>query len=206
MLGLMGLLMAFTYSFSAERCESRKQAVIQEANALGTAYLRASLLPEPVRREMRDALRDYAQTRIVSDDIAVDPVKLRAAFDASEQAQQRMWPLVEKLLAGRPPTPIDGLVVSSVNDVIDMHARRTAAARDRLPMVVFWMLALVALVAVGVTGFGAGLTARRNWVLTLMLVLLVASVIMVIVDLDLPRSGFIRVSQRSLQDVVLSME
>ena len=205
-LGLLGLLLAFTYSFVASRYDARRQAVVQEANALGTSWLRAGLLPEPGRSELRQALRDYLRSRLVADEVFSDPKRLAAAIAGSERLQARLWPTAVKRLEGRPSTPADALLLQSLNELIDLHAVRLAAGRDRLPGPILFMVGLVAVISVGVTGFTAGLNDRRNVVLTTTLAVLIAAVTFVILDLDRPRGGLIRVSQRSLIELQQSLE
>src|SRR4029079_14596183 len=92
LLGLLSLLLGFTYSYVVIRAETRKTAVINEANALGTAYLRAQLVPPPVGPELRSVLREYLDTRIVADGVGEDPQRLRQAIARSEEVQSRIWP------------------------------------------------------------------------------------------------------------------
>jgi hypothetical protein len=198
MLGLLGLLLAFTYSLAASRQDARRGLVVQEANAIGTAYLRTGLLPEPHRGELQAILRQYADSRVVPDEIMQDPVKLAEAVRRSEQVLQTLWPAARRSVESRLPTPIDALIFQSLNEVIDLHTERVAAFEYRVPKVILWLLLAVAAIGMAVTGFGGGLSGQRNLVLTSTLAVLVAAVLIVIIDLDHPRRGFIRVSQRPL--------
>jgi hypothetical protein len=203
-LGLLGLLLAFTYSYVSGRAEMRKQAVVEEANAIGTAYLRTQLMAEPIRSELREALRVYAQTRIIDDEVAGNREKFQVAVTASAQAQDKLWPIVAKL-DGKKSTPADALMIAAVNEVLDMHTRRVAATRDRLPAPVFLLIVFVAVVSVGITGYAGGLVGHHNGVLNTTLAVLITGVVLVILDLDLPRAGFLQVSQESLRELVRGM-
>ena len=204
-LGLLGLLLAFTYSYVATRVDNRKQAVVEEANAIGTAYLRAGLMPEPGRDDLRNLLRAYTDLRIVTAQIASDPARLQANIAESEALHNQLWATAAKLLDARAPTPIDGLMFQSLNEVIDMHGRRLAAGRDRLPGLILALLFIVAIVALAVTGFITGHTGQRNSLLTVTLAVMLTAVTYIIIDLDHSRSGIIRVSQESLQDLQKSL-
>jgi hypothetical protein len=197
-LGLLGLLLAFTYSLAAGRQDARRGLVVREANTIGTAYLRAGLLPEPRRAELRAILRQYADSRIAPDDVVRDPVKLAEAVRRSEQVLQTLWPAASRNIEGRPPTVLDSLMFQALNEVIDLHTERLAAFEYRIPQIILWLLFAVATMAMAMTGFGGGLSGRRSLFLTSTLAVLVAAVIMVILDLDHPRRGFIRASQRTM--------
>jgi hypothetical protein len=198
-LGLLALLLAFTYSFVTGRADARKQAVVSEANAIGTAWLRAGLAADPHRSVLRRLLRQYLDTRIVTDEVGGDRERLAARMAESERVQSQLWPSVERAVGGHSPvTPLDGLLAQSMNDVIDMHTTRMAAGRDRLPGIILLMLFAIATVSMGVTGYSGGLIARRSFIMTAILALMVTAVAYVIVDLDQPRRGLVRVSQQSL--------
>ncbi len=207
-LGLLALMLAFTYGFVSARADARKQAIVEEANALGTAFLRAGLAPEPLRGEIRSAIRDYISARMVSDEEAGDPGRTRLAQEAFARAERRLASMFRdrSRLGGRTATPIDALVVGSLNAVLDTHTRRVAASQDRLPGLVLALQLSIALLAVGLAGFSAGISGRRNSVFTSILALSIAAVIVAIVDLGLPQSGFVRVSGESLTNTLRMME
>jgi hypothetical protein len=197
-LGLLGLLLAFTYSLAAGRYDARRELVIREANAIGTAYLRAGLLPEPRRGEIRAILRQYVESRIAPDDVVRDPVKMAEAVRRSERVLQTLWPAASRNIESQPPTVLDSLMFQALNEVIDLHTERLAAFGYRVPQIILWLLFFVAAVAMVMTGFGGGLSGSRGLFFTSTLAVLVTAVIMVILDFDHPRSGLIRVSQQSM--------
>ncbi len=203
MLALLGLLLAFTYSFVASRRDARKDAVVEEANAMGTAYLRTQLMPDRTGDQLRDLVRDYARTRLVT---VRSEEELQAALDRSQQVMGELWPTAVKLVEGRTPTPVDALLLQSLNEVLDVHTRRLTAAHDRLPGIILAMLVAIALMSLGMTGFSGGLAGQRALFFTITLAVMVAAVTLVIIDLDRPRSGFVRVSQQPLIDVLEIMD
>ena len=197
-LGLLSLLLAFTYSFVAGRHDVRQALIVREANAIGTAFLRSGLLPETPRRELQTLLRQYLDSRILSEEVAAAPSKVAAAIQHSEQLQAALWPAAARDLAGRLPTVLDKLVFQALNEVIDVHTERLAAAEYRLPRVILWLLCAIALMGLALTGFGSGLHGRRSMCGTGALAVLVVAVIMSIIALDSPQQRFIRLTQTSL--------
>lgn len=204
-LGLLGLLLAFTYSYVASRADNRRAAVVEEANAIGTAYLRCDLVPEPQSGQMRRALREYCALRIVPEHMTLRSETLAAALRRSEALQVEFWSAAVTGVERRAPRPTDGLVISAMNDVIDMHGRRLAAARDRLPGVILAMLILVAGVSMVLTGHSSGTSGRRYALLNWTLAIIVSGVVYVIIDIDHPRSGLIQISQASLEETLRGM-
>ena len=208
-LALLGLILAFTYSASAGRLDARKQAVIVEANAIGTAFLRADLVAEPERMELREALLDYARTRVI---VRATPGQLyteeglRQIIDRQLQAQAPLWPLTETIVNKSGRGLVEVALMASVNDVIDMHTIRISAVVDRLPSVVLVMLVFIASASLAITGFNAGLSGIIVRGRLTLFALVLSSVMYVIVDFDRPRDGFVRVSEASMLALIAGME
>jgi hypothetical protein len=197
-LGLLGLLLGFTYAFAADRHDTRKELQVREANALGTAYLRVGLLTDPGRSELRGIIRQYVDTAAQPDEVVEDRVKSAEILQRAERALYTLWPAGARAIEGREPTEVDSLLLQSLNDVVDLHEQRLAAFEDRVPEVILWLLCFLAVTSMALTGYAIGLSGSRNFFLTTTLVTLVVAVILVIIDLQHPRRGFIRVSQRSM--------
>ncbi len=200
LLGLLGLLLAFTFGMAGARYEDRKSLVIEEANAIGTAWLRTDLVPEPMRSEARRALREYTQLRL---EVARGGGRagVEQGIARSEALQGPLWKAAVASAAVA-PTPASSLFVSAVNEVIDMHGRRVArAVRNPIPPVIMVTLYGVSLLVVVALGFSRGLGGDRNAVATTLLALILAVVLNLILDLDRPASGYLRVSQQAMQDV-----
>jgi hypothetical protein len=195
-LGLLSLLLAFTYSFVADRHKVRQALIVREANAIGTAFLRSGLLQETPRRELQALLRQYLDSRILTEEVLAEPSKVAEAIQRSVRLQTALWPTASRDIAGRTPTVLDSLVFQALNEIIDVHTERLAAAEYRLPSVILCVLALTGL---ALTGFASGLRGRRSAYGTGALAVLVMAVILVIIALDSPQEqSFIRVSQTSL--------
>ena len=128
-LGLLAFMLAFTFGYAAERFDLRRQLLLDEANAIGTTYLRSAMLPER-REEIRSLLRDYVDTRLD----AVKSNKIAEGIRRSEQLQDQLWAQTVILGERNPTSVVLGLFVTSLNEVIDLHAKRvTAGVRNRIP-------------------------------------------------------------------------
>jgi hypothetical protein len=157
-LALLGFLLAFVTGSAVTSLQARRQAVVTEANAIGTAYLRAGLLPAPAGAESRRLLAEYVDTRLEG----LDPSKLGAAIARSEAIHTQLWARVEAAARDN-PSPTTALYVAAVNDVIDRHTDRINAAlvARTAPSVVLGLY-LMALLALGLVGLHAASTGRRS--------------------------------------------
>jgi Protein of unknown function (DUF4239) len=204
-LGLLAFMLAFTFGLAASRFEARRQTVLDEANAIGTTYLRARLLPEPERTEAARLLRAYVDARLPDlQQGDVLPI-IAEAIKRSEALQEQLWSQAVAA-AEKKPTPITGLFIQALNEVIDLHAKRVfVGARSRIPVSIWVALAGLALLGMAAVGYQAGLSATRRSPAMLALVLGFAAVLFLIADLDRPFDGFLRVSQQPMIDLQKSM-
>lgn len=199
-LGMLALLLGFSFAMAQSRYDARRALVVDEANAIGTAYLRAQLLPKPEAQEVAAALRRYVDVRLKRLGERVDEPALREALKESEQLHEYLWTRAVRATQ-QDPRPVTNLFITALNDVIDLHAKRLAAFRNHVPESVFLLLYFVAAVAMGVTGYVAGLGGHRNFWPSTTTAVLIAVVIVVVMDLDRPRRGLIQVSQQSMIDL-----
>jgi hypothetical protein len=205
-LGLLALLLGFTFSMAVTRYDLRKQLVLEEANSIGTTYLRTRLLPPPHSAEAGNLLRQYVDARLAFYEAGMHPQRLREASRKTERLQAKLWS--HAVAAGK----IDrravttGLFISSLNDLIDNHARRLAALENQVPASVFVLLYVAAIAAMALTGYGLGVGGQRNPLCTVTATILIASVVFLIADLDRPRRGLIRVSQQSMVRLQQSLQ
>jgi hypothetical protein len=206
MLALLGLMLAFTYSFSMSRSDHRKEAVIAESNAISTAFLRADLTMEPGRSELRELLLEYARTRIVTAEMVKTPEQLQMVLARSLEAQSALWPTTKRALQGNVPGHLQASFVQAVNEVLDAHTKRFAAFHDRLPDAILMLLSIIAVVSVTVAGYQAGLSGNMNHWRRGAFVLILAALILIIIDLDRPLEGLIQVNQESITSLVRDME
>jgi hypothetical protein len=203
---LLGLILAFTFAAGVSRHELRKQSAVTEANALGTAFLSARLVAEPGRTELMKALLDYAHTRSIKQGVRLTPAQRAEVLARMLRAQRTLWPITEKIVGQGKPGHFEASLVRSIHDLLDQHTVRVAAAFDKLPAAVVWMLVLIAAASLSVTGFNAGLSGRMSrWRVTAFAAVL-AGVMYMIVDFDRPLDGLIQVSQASIETTISDME
>jgi hypothetical protein len=204
-LGLLALIIGFTFAMALTRFDNRRDAVLEEANAIGTTALRARLLPVPHNKEIISLLRDYVQIRLDLTRKPVSQEELRAALVRSNEIQEKLWQQARAMATkdtGMVPT---GLFIQALNDMIDDQEKRIAAVTNHVPVVVLLALYGIAAVSSGFTGYGGGLAHERSRLPRYVMGGLVACVILLIQDLDRPGSGFIRVSQRPMIDTAASL-
>ena len=203
-LGMLALLLGFTFSMAASRYDARRLLVVQEANAIGTTYLRASLLPQAHEAPVRDALRRYLDLRLSARAHASDPNKLASTLAATTQIQQELWKHATDA-AREAPGPITATFVTALNELIDTDTARVAAGRAEIPYAVWLLLIVVALSAMFVTSYRAGVDNARNPFTGLFLPLLVTFVMVLIYDIAYPLQGIVDVGQRPLVELQQSM-
>jgi hypothetical protein len=203
MLGLMAFLLAFSIGIVISQHNGRKTMVVTEANAVGTAYLRAGFLAEPDLTSTRDLLREYVEVRLAA---AADlTTLLESAMTRSEEIHGELWSIVEDNVRQGQDSDIMALFVESINEVIDVHSLRLAAADLRLPRllgVVLYAATILSFLLVGVASSSDG---KRDPIAILLFALAFVAVLMIIVDLDRPQQGLLTVSQRALSDLLGQM-
>jgi hypothetical protein len=204
-IGLLAFLLAFTFGMAASRFDARKQLVLEEANAIGTTYLRADLLAEPQRTQERDLLREYAGLRLQAFSERNVTATAHDALAKSQALQARLWSAATTAAAQQPSSVMVSLFVQSLNDTIDMDGKRVTADRNRVPDTIWLMLYLVAVLTMAALGYQFGLTGTRSWIVTICLVLVFTTVIVLVADLDRPARGFVQVSQQPMIDVLNSL-
>jgi hypothetical protein len=200
--GLPAFLIAFTYGMAASHFELRRALVLQEANAIGTTYLRAALVPEPHRKEIRTLLREYVDVRLEG----VEKGMVEPTLARSVELQGRLWEQAVSV-AEKKPTPITGLLIQSLNEVIDLHAKRVSLGlRNRIPVTIWGALYFAVTLAMVGVGYYAGLTSRIRTLETLILVVTFSGVLWLLADLDRPQEGSLKVSQQAMVDLRQSMK
>jgi hypothetical protein len=199
-LGLLALLLGFTFAMALGRYDSRRNLVLQEANAIGTTYLRASFLPETHKNAVEDLLRRYVDVRIPLYDRDTSPAQLRSLEQQSSNLQHELWDHVVTA-AKESPSPITATFIGTLNETIDLDAARLHALRSHVPGAAWLLVLFVAGVGCYLTGYAAGISKARSAFSTLLLPLLVAVVVTLISDLDAPRQGLIGISKQPLLDL-----
>lgn len=203
-LGLLGLLLGFTFAMAVGRYDDRRVLVLDEANAIGTTYLRASFLPKAHAEPVRDLLRRYVALRLEYTSAFDQPEKFAEGLRESANVQSRLWDHAVAA-AEEAPTPIVALFASALNETIDTEAKRLAAARARIPPSIWILLLVVAAIGCATSSYTSGAAGSRSAFSAIVLPLLIAVVLALIFDLMHPRQGFIGLSQQPMVDLQRSM-
>ena len=200
-LALFAFLLAFTFSSAGTRYESRRQAVLDEANAIGTTHLRAQMLHEPQRATSLKLLREYVDVRVQG----VREAKIAETIQRSEKIQAALWVEARKE-AEVHPTPIAALYANALNQMIDIHSTRVQVAiTNRVPSTIWLGLYALSFLGMASVGYQNGLAGTRRSPVMVILVVAFASVMFLIADLDRPSGGFITVSQDAMTSLQASM-
>jgi hypothetical protein len=197
-LGLLAFLMAFVMSMASDRYDNRRQLVVEEAQVIRSAYLQAGYLTEPYPQEIRSLLREYVDIRIATPETQneIGKVLLR-----SEEIHAKLWGLTEAVVAETPGRDEVSLFIASINETINLHSRRVAALRARLPETIVLVLYVIAALGMTMVGFQNSYNGKRNYFSALSVILVFTVVMMLIIDLDRPQEGLLRVSQQALIDL-----
>jgi hypothetical protein len=190
---LLSLLLGFTLTFAASRFAERRSLAVEEAVSLGTTYLRASTLPQPYRDHAKQLLREYVDARLALDD--ADRSQFNEAMNRSHRIQAELW-LDAATVAQTDRSDVTGLYLRSLNETIDLDAKRVAAFEYHVATAI-WILIIVVSVVVAFTR-GATMTSRF-WLSLILIPITIAVVVALISDLDAPSHGFIRLDRRALQ-------
>jgi hypothetical protein len=204
LLGLVGLLLAFGLSLAVGRYEGRRAAVVAEANAIGTTYLRAQTLREPVRSDSLAGLRRYADTTIRLSTTVPGSDKAERAAAAGLHFQRELWGLAGRALADAPRDSAPRLYVESLNDMIDLQAARIAGRQNRVPSAVLVLEVAGAVVALSLLAAYLAFLGRGA-IGVVLAAALVALLLLVTFDLDRPTRGLITVPDKPLNEARAEM-
>lgn len=189
-LGLLALMLGFTLSMAESRFNARRMINVEEANAVGTTYLRAAYLPEPFRAPARQLLRDYVKSR--RDFYRATNKEAPAATARSEEIQRQLWDGVVKMAPSYLGSDVIALYIDALNQMIDSSAAREVYVAARVPWTITLLVILISLAAVGITGYACGLGGGRVPVTVGLLPALIGLALAVIADLDRSREGYIK--------------
>ena len=198
-LGLLAFILAFTFGIAASRYDARKQLVVDEANAIGTCFLRTDFLPEAQRAEARSLLSEYVALRADAESFTgerLEPTLARAA-----RIQTELWELAAAT-GNAKPSPMTALFAASLNEVIDIHEERvTKGITNRIPGPLWGLLYLVATLAMVSVGYLFGLDSDRRSIGAILLAVTFSTVLVTIADLDDGAKGALRISQSPIQNL-----
>jgi hypothetical protein len=200
---LVAFLVGFAFSGAASRFTNRSDIIVTEANALGTAYLRADTIGEPQRGELKAALREYSADRVaLLGDEGRDQIESLLAKVSG--LHTRMWR--SAITATQDNAPLMAVVLPPINEVIDLHSIHLAMARRHLPIPIMAVLLGTAAISLGIIGFGNGRIGRRFSSLDAVYGTVLAAALWMTIDMDYPGGGMIRVSNRPVVDALAAMK
>jgi hypothetical protein len=198
-LGLLAFVLAFSFGMATSRYDARGQLVLDDALAIRAADLRAQLLPESHRDEIRALLREYVDVRVKG---ALEPGEFPRALVRSDELQNQIWSRTAALAQDAAAAPFTPALTQALIQVMDVHSKRvTSALQNRLPGTIWIALYCMMGLAIAMAGYRAGIAGRRSMTATLALVLAFSAVILLIADLDRPQEGFLKVSQQPMLDL-----
>jgi hypothetical protein len=200
-LGLFAFILAFTFGTAADRYESRRLLVIKDANAIGTTYLRAEMLPEPEAGEVRRLLRDYVELRV---HVNRSSQRIEEGLALVDELQRALW-VQAKTAAAKAPNPITATFVLSLNELIDLHAERLAVALvNRIPSVIWEALICLGFLAMTLTGYQLGLAKPGPRAGIVLLALGFSMILALNIVIDRPFEG-LNVSQAAMENLRRTM-
>jgi hypothetical protein len=206
--GLLGLLIAFTFSGAASRLDVRRAQAIDEANCIGTAWLRLDLLPAATKASLRPKLRDYTTARLMSGKKMPDFQAVKAELARAAELQQKIWDEAVAACAASSSSSATMLVLPALNQMFDAASTRTTTAQLHPPTIIYVLLVSLVLVGSLLAGYSLGLGRVRNWFHPAMFLLAMVLAIYIIIDFEFPRVGLIRIESidRVFVDLLESMK
>ncbi len=206
-LGLLALLLGFTFSMSMQRYDNRSMALIDEANAIGTAVLRIQLLPVEQQQQANRLFKEYIDLRVSIGKLDLTRQDERDAYNNKiTTLQSELWALAIAATNIDPRPVTTGAFVKSLNDVIDAQGKRNALLQMHVPEVVLILLFIVFISSGGIMGYSAGLSGKRMVAPIILVSLLITLIVFIIIDLDRPKRGLIQVNQGVMSELQIQIK
>ena len=202
--GLMAFLIALTFSMALDRYDARRMLVADEANAINTTYLRAGLFDQPHSGRLQAMLREYAHSRVAPD--GMWRRQMEAGIVVSRNLRTKIWAEGREAVLPVRETELASYFVEALNNMFEVAVRREQAARAHIPVRILEVLLLYLLAAAGVLGYALGNSGKGHRQAATLLIVLLAVGIVVILDIDQPRAGTIKVPQTALQELVTALD
>jgi len=197
---LFGLLIAFTFSSALNRFDDRRKLIVEEANDIGTAYLRLDLLPVADREAVQGLFRSYLDSRIKTYELIPDMTAAVAEYNHTQDLQAQIWKDCVSGV-GKTPTTLAGMqLLPAINAMIDITSTRTAAMQFHPPLIIFGMLMVMSLVTALLVGYQMAGLEKRSWLHVALFIITISLTCYVILDIEYPRIGLIRMDAT---DVIL---
>jgi hypothetical protein len=201
--GLMGLLIAFTFSGAASRFDTRRVQLVQEANTIGTAWLRLDLLPAKAQPALREKLRQYTDARLAVFRNFADPAVAQMELDQASVLQNEIWSRAVAACRESGELSATQLLLPALNDMFDAGTTRTMGTKMHPPTIIYFTLGLLLLASSLVAGYHMGEGKGRSWVHSLAFLVAIAVACYLIFDFEFPRVGFIHID--SFDQVIVDL-
>lgn len=199
MFGLLAFILAFTFGLAATRFDNKRTVVLEEANAIGTTYLRSQYLPKPYNESIPPKLKEYVVERLN----AVKTNDIDKLVQKSTAIREDLWKQTISMVNEGYTSDVYALYIESLNEIINLHSKRTFLIFGiRVPNILWIILFLLLVLSFGSMGYISGFRECRNIGVSLLIIIAFSSVIYLIADLEKSQEGFIRVSQQPLKDVL----
>jgi hypothetical protein len=201
-LGLLALLLGFTFNMSLQRFDNRSQAEIKEANAIGTALLRTKLLPSSIDTSAARLMDQYIDFRILISSVDLTRLEKRREYNLkTDKLQDELW-LTANKAADIDSSPIKtGYFINSLNNMFDARGERNAILKMHVPEAILFLLFIVFMLSGAIIGYSSGLSLKRAYVPTVLMSLMIVLVVFISIDLDRPKRGIIKVKQDSMMEL-----
>ncbi|WP_242917794.1 hypothetical protein [Pontibacter liquoris] len=201
-LGLLALILGFTFNLALQRFNSRSEAVIREANAIGTALMRTHLLPAPYGAQIHSLLQQYIDLRLALSNTNYAMVTEREALtDRTLALQRTIWDQTVQAARIDPSPVTTGNFITAYNNVVDRYGERNALLAAHVPEVILYLLFTVFIMSGALIGYGSGLGHKRTLLPSALLSFLICLMMFIILDLDRPRRGIIKVDQSTMEQL-----
>jgi len=206
-LGVLALLLGFTFNMALQRFDNRSQAEITEANAIGTAMLRTKLLPAPYDSGAAELMEQYIDLRLQISGIDLTHTNQRRAYNQkTDKLLDELWRMAGKAAELDPSPVVTGYFINSLNDMIDARGERNAILKRHIPEAILFLLFIVFMLSGAIIGYSSGLSLKRAYIPTVILTLLIVLVVFITIDLDRPKRGVIKVKQDSMLELKIKNE
>ena len=206
---LLGLVLGFSFYGAAARFDQRRALIVEEANDIGTAYLRLDLLAPEAQPALRNLFREYVESRLATYQAVPDVPAVLHHAAKSKELQKQIWRQAVAATTGPGAHPSSAVVtLSAINQMIDITTTRTMAVRMHPPAVFYVLLFVSALICATVAGYGMSAAHRRPWGHSIAFALIICVTVFAIMDVEYPRLGFVRVDSHDqvLRDLLESFK
>jgi hypothetical protein len=201
LLGLLALLLAFTFGMSNSRYDTRRQLAIEEANIIGTVILRTDIYPDGIRQQLRANLEDYLEARIALLQTGMDLQKVIAEFNRAKEISNKIWSIAATYAREDNITTRTSELIPALNEMIDITNTRWAAGVSTIPDPIMYFLFILCVCSAFLLGYDH--KTRLDWIMVIGFALMLSATVFTIIDLDRPRSGIINIDNANQKIIEL---